>query len=632
MRRFTTTLLLILIGAVYSPSTSEARELVLETVWSGINFNIGLVSAGDDRLFVISQEGRVYVLRNGTVNFNPPFLDITDRVLYGNEPETEQGLLSVAFHPNFASNGYVFAAYTNLAGNGVVSRFQVTGANSDQAFRGSEVILLEVPQPSANHNLNQLGFGPDGHLYISSGDGGYQPDPRCTPQEPDTLLGKILRLDVDQNVATAPYYGIPSDNPFRNDPSVRDEIWAFGVRNAWRISWNPNNSDMIIADVGHNARDEINIVSSSSGGYNFGFPRMEGFSCTPQAFVAECSTPPAACNSSAYTDPVIDLANSASSDACAVIGGYVYDGNAIPQMQGAYVFGNYCGRTSLLIPNGGGYVVEDLDGQIFGMVSFGRDSDGELYIVVPGTNGNDGVIYKIVGLTGGTIELATDSVNVDETAGTVSVEVRRNGSAQGAASVDYATLDGSAIAGDDYTPTSGTLTWADGDSSPKTITVPILDDTVSESLESFQVRLSNAVGAGELGTLVTTEVRIIDDELFADCATNPNTHCFQDGRFTVFVEWRDFDDNTGIGTIVPGASDDSGLFWYFTENNWELLVKVLDACTLNDHYWVFFAATTNVEFTVRILDNETGEIWERTNPMGVLAQAVNDRQAFQGCE
>ncbi len=278
---------------------AAGRHFTLTTVDSGLDTATAIVNAGDDRLFVVAKEGFVWIYRNG-VRQSAPYLDIRDRVLFTGEPESEQGLLSVVFDPDYAVNGYLFVAYTDRDGVGVVSRFSVSGPNPDQAPRGSERVLLRVPQPGANHHLNHLAFGPDGLLYIASGDGGYQPEPSCRPQDGSLLLGKILRLDVHQNLDTPPYHAIPAGNPFVGDPAVRDEIWALGTRNPWRFSFDRATGEFWLADVGQTLREEIDFLPAGSpGGQNWGFKMMEGKTCAAARPIATsrspaASTPPTA--------------------------------------------------------------------------------------------------------------------------------------------------------------------------------------------------------------------------------------------------------------------------------------------------------------------------------------------------
>jgi hypothetical protein len=228
----------------------------------------------------------------------------------------------------------------------------------------------------------------------------------------------------------------------------------------------------------------------------------------------------------------------------------------------------------------------------------------------------------------GALMLGTGSVSVNEGAGTVTLNVRRNGGSIGTVSVSYATSNGTALAGQDYTSTSGTLTFANGESGPMPIQIPLLDDATSENNESFTLALQNPTGGATLGTPSSTQITLIDNE---PCEPSATTACVQQGRFKVSVTWTNFDDEDGVGTIIPSSADDSVLFWFFGSENWEMLMKVIDGCSFNNHFWVFAAATTNVEYTLRVTDTETGASKEFFNPLGNASEAVTDTTAFATC-
>lgn len=628
-------LLTALLGA--ASAEGQARRFELETVATGLDTVVAITHAGDSRVFLVAKEGRVFILRNGQVE-PTPYLDIRDRVLFTGEEEGEQGLLSIAFHPNYGVNGYLFAAYTRRDGTGVISRFGVTGPNPDRASSGSERLLLEVPQPGANHNLNHLTFGPDGYLYISSGDGGYQPEPRCTPQEKGNLLGKLLRIDVDSPTDQPPYHSIPADNPFVGEPGSRGEIWALGLRNPWRFDFDSQTGDLWLADVGHQRFEELNFLAAGRrGGQNWGFKMMEGFSCRGSA--ANCSDPIPPCFDPAYSDPVLDYGH--SSRQCAIIGGFVYRGSRIPELQGAYLAGDYCGATFLVHRQGGGFQREDLSNELFGLVTFGPDAQGEPYLLVGGT------LRRIVGLGEDTsVAFESATANIGEGAGVATVRVRRIGGTEGTVSVKYETVPGSAVGGSavggsmaagDFQPRSGTLTWADGDGAAKTFEVPIVDDTELEGNESFQVVLSDPSGA-ELGSPATQTWTILDNESpGAGCTPSATVLCLgPGGRFQVSATWRDFQGQVGSATAVAldplgEGLEASGLMWFFTRDNMEILVKVLDACGVNGHRWVFFSAATSVEYTVRVLDTETAVLRTYSDTLGQASPATTDSEAFD-CE
>lgn len=605
-------------AVLLAASPAAARHFALTTVDTGLDTATAIVNAGDTRLFVVAKEGYVWIYRNGARQ-SLPFLDIRDRVLFTGEPESEQGLLSIAFDPDFAENGFFFAAYTERDGTGVVSRFSVSGPNPDQAPRGSEKILLRVPQPGANHKLNHLAFGPDGMLYVGSGDGGYQPEPVCTPQQGDVLLGKILRLDVRQNLDTPPYHAIPADNPFLGDAGVRDEVWALGTRNPWRFSFDRATGDFWLADVGHKLREEIDFLpAGSSGGQNWGFKMMEGKMCRGSS--ANCDFPIPGCFDAAYSAPVLDYGHDARH--CAIIGGHVYRGAAIPALQGLYLGGDYCGATFVVRRSAGAFELEELSADLFRLIAFGEDAQGETYLLAAGT------LYQLAGLADDSqVAFGAPAVSRAEDAGSVSLTLKRGGGALGAASVRWATAAGSAGAAD-FVAAGGTVSWASGDGSDKTLSVALVDDAELEGNETFRVVLSEAVGA-TLGTPAEATVEILDNEIDqGPCTPADAVLCLAGGRFRVTVAWRDYQGQTGSGHAVPLDYGPSGFLYFFEPTNIEMLVKTLDGCAINGHFWVFAAATTDVEYTLRVIDTRTGRLLEYRNPLGVASPTVNDTRAF----
>jgi glucose/arabinose dehydrogenase/endonuclease I len=319
---------------------------------------------GSDRLFLIEQAGRVLVLLNGEVQASP-FLDIRDRVRAGGE----RGLLSIAFAPDFRDSGHFYLWYTNADGDTVLSRFRA-GNPQGPADPGSEQILLTVEQPFSNHNGGRLMFGPDGMLYLGLGDGGSGNDPLNAGQSGDTLLGKIIRIDVDPALGG---YGIPKDNPFVGDAGILDEIWALGVRNPWRLSFDGLTGDLYIADVGQGAREEVNFQpASSAGGENYGWKIMEGSRCTDQS----------GCEQTGLTLPVAEYSHDIG---CSITGGEVYRGSDHPSLYGRYLFADYCsGRIWGLLRGNGGWQMTALADTDFRIVTFGEDESGNVYISARG--------------------------------------------------------------------------------------------------------------------------------------------------------------------------------------------------------------------------------------------------------
>ncbi|HJW13641.1 MAG TPA: PQQ-dependent sugar dehydrogenase, partial [Thermoanaerobaculia bacterium] len=320
------------------PAEASVPDIAVQSLAAGMGPITSIANAGDSRLFLTLQTGRILIFAGGQVQ-PAPFLDLASSISCCGE----RGLLGLAFHPRFASKRFFFVDYTNTAGNTVIARYEASAANPNSADPASGVILLTIPQPFANHNGGQLQFGPDGYLYIGMGDGGSANDPFCNAQRDDTLLGKLLRIDVDQNVSTPPFYGIPAGNPFAGPGPPQDEIWARGLRNPWRFSFDRGTGDLYIADVGQSAREEIDFQPrASAGGENYGWKVMEGSLCGAGGS-SGCPAGVLSCNAPGFKSPLYEYGH-AGSGGCTgtVIGGYVYRGAAYPALRGVYLYGDYC--------------------------------------------------------------------------------------------------------------------------------------------------------------------------------------------------------------------------------------------------------------------------------------------------
>ncbi len=352
--------------------------LTLETVASGLDNPLDLTTpAGDTRLFVANQNGVVNVINGGQV-LGTPYLNLSGDVSTGGE----QGLLGIAFHPNYAANGFFYASYTDNNGDSRIDRFTVS-ADPNVAGVNTRLNIITIPQPNTNHNGGQIAFGSDGMLYYSVGDGGGSNDPDNSGQDLTTLLGAMLRLDVDGGTP----YAIPSDNPFAGSPTAREEIWAQGLRNPWRFSFDRTSGNIYIGDVGQNALEEVNVESATAAGLNYGWNVMEGTRCRPGGNQN--------CDQTGLTLPAIEYPN--PSQGCAVTGGYVYRGSAIPEIVGHYFYSDFCGGWLRSFRYENGSVSDETEwsvGQFGNPRSFGEDADGELYIlsgsavrrIVPVTN------------------------------------------------------------------------------------------------------------------------------------------------------------------------------------------------------------------------------------------------------
>lgn len=347
----------------------HSQDIELETFATGFSSPVNVKHAGDDRLFVVERAGIIKILNSdGTTNATP-FLDINSLVINSGG---EQGLLAMAFHPNYTANGYFYVDYINNSGDTVISRF--TRATANTADPNSEVILLTIDQPFSNHNGGDMHFGPnDGYLYISTGDGGSGNDPGNRAQNLGLLLGKMLRIDVDGT--SNGNYGIPADNPFVGNSTALDEIWAYGLRNPWKWSFDRDNGDMWIADVGQSAREEINkVAASSSGGENYGWKCYEG--SIIGTFVTGCST-------ITHTPPVAEYNYGGSPFKCSITGGYRYRGTLQSSLEGLYFFSDYCSDEIGVVRETAPDVFQlSFEDQFSGgFAAFAEDVNGELYVV-----------------------------------------------------------------------------------------------------------------------------------------------------------------------------------------------------------------------------------------------------------
>ncbi|MEO8933011.1 MAG: PQQ-dependent sugar dehydrogenase [Xanthomarina sp.] len=368
MKSTTHTLLFLLL-----PFFLFSQEVQLELFASGLSSPLGLKHAGDQRLFAVERGGLIKIINSdGTVN-GTPYLNISSKVIASGE----QGLLGVAFHPQYASNGVFFINYVNTSGNTVIAKYVTNPPNSNTANAASEEILFTVTQPYTNHNGGNLDFGNDGYLYIGLGDGGGSGDPNNNAQNLTTFLGKMLRIDVD-NAQGGNIYGIPADNPFPNaaNPTALPEIWAYGLRNPWRFSFDSLTQDLWIADVGQNEIEEINRVSGNQAGLNYGWRCYEG----NQTYNNSGDCP----DTSELTFPIAQYThNSNGNFKCSITGGYIHRGTLQPHFNGWYFFADYCSNEIGILKNTGStwnmtfttpYVGN-------GWTTFGQDMNGELYIV-----------------------------------------------------------------------------------------------------------------------------------------------------------------------------------------------------------------------------------------------------------
>jgi glucose/arabinose dehydrogenase len=345
-------------------SFPDPNAFTWQLIVSGLDRPVDLQDDGSGRLFVVEKLGHIHVIESGAW-IETPFLNIEDRV---NNRSNEMGFLGLAFHPNYAQNGYIFVNYTGNGGDTFISRFQVSG-DPNVANPSSEVNLLQVNQPFPNHNGGGLDFGPDGYLYAGLGDGGSAGDPFGNGQKTDTLLGKVLRLDVDSDEP----YAIPADNPFGN------EIWDYGLRNPWRVAFDLLTGDLYMGDVGQGAWEEIDIhPAGEAGGINYGWDFREG------AHEYDGTAP------SGLVDPIAEYSH--AEGGCSITGGYVYRGS-MPEWNGIYLYGDYCSGFiwGLLRSSDGEWMNQLLFQTGARITSFGQDEAGEVYLVSDG-----GEVYQLV--------------------------------------------------------------------------------------------------------------------------------------------------------------------------------------------------------------------------------------------
>jgi len=358
------------------PFDPARLTLSLEVVAEGLDAPLAIAHTNDGsgRIFVAEQRGTVRMVQDGSVR-GEPLLDIADRV----RARGEQGMLGIAFHPDFPADPRLFVDYTDRSGTTVVSSFPVDGERADAT---AETVILRIDQPYANHNGGAIAFGPDGYLYVATGDGGAGGDPHGFGQALDTHLGKILRLDIDASMGEATY-SVPADNPFVDRTSARPEIWLTGLRNPWRMSFDRATGDLWIGDVGQNAWEEIDVARAGQGGLNFGWNRVEGFDCFPPGN--------GSCETAGMTMPVAVYGHEFG---CSVTGGVVYRGTQQPELAGGYLFADYCsGNVWLLDPAGDGPQDPFLALESRRSISsFGEDEAGEVYA----TDLSGGALLRIV--------------------------------------------------------------------------------------------------------------------------------------------------------------------------------------------------------------------------------------------
>ncbi|WP_418513358.1 PQQ-dependent sugar dehydrogenase [Corallibacter sp.] len=388
MKKLYTSILLLTYSIV-----SISQSIDIEPYASGFTNPVSIKHAGDNRLFIVERAGVIKIVNNDGSTNPTPFIDINTLV---SNSGGERGLLGLAFHPNYLTNGFFYVNYINNNGDTVISRFVTNPPDNNTANPSTEEILLTIAQPYSNHNGGDIAFGSDGYLYIATGDGGSGGDPENRSQNLNSLLGKLLRIDVN-TASGGNNYRIPSDNPFVGTANARDEIWAYGLRNPWRFSFDRQTNDIWIADVGQNDIEEINMVPITTAGVNYGWRCYEGNSAYNTTGCPDVNT---------ITFPVSQYSHSGSGAfKCSISGGYRYRGTAQSTLSGLYFFADYCSNEIGILEYNGTTWDMSFTQQYSGnnWTAFGEDVDGEIYVA----GLSSGNIFKIVDTN-----LSTDEFNL----------------------------------------------------------------------------------------------------------------------------------------------------------------------------------------------------------------------------
>ena len=520
-------------------------EIDLQATVVGLAEPVWVTNSPNDvtTLYVVDQQGQIVAVDLATSN-QSVYLDVSGILVplgaFGPDSFDERGLLGLAFHPDFATNGLLYtytsqplagaADYSTMPGGTLANHQSVVTEWNDPDPADPTVPvdptsareLLRVDEPQFNHNAGALAFDSNSYLYVAFGDGGGADDEGVghgtgNGQDPSNPLGAIVRIDPLGNNSTNGSYGIPATNPFVGVVGHLEEIFAYGFRNPFRMSFDPTTGDLWVADVGQNDIEEIDVVTA---GGNYGWNLKEGSfffvgdGANDGFVIADDPGVPAG-----LIDPVAEYDHD---EGIAVIGGFVYRGSRFPAAQGRYVFGDF--STSFGAPAGRLFYLNSANAiQEIGILGrtgleeyltgIGVDGSGEIYILSNMTAtpfGTTGTVY-LAESTPGAVAFGSGTATVNENVGNATVTVQRTGGFGGAASIDYATADGTATAGSDYVAASGTLSWLDGEAGSKTFTVAITDDTVVDSNENFTVTLSNATGAA-IGSVATQTVTINDND------------------------------------------------------------------------------------------------------------------------
>ncbi len=600
----------------------EIEDIVAEPVFSGLEDPVWVTSEPDGALSITLLPGIVLRRRGGGLD-PQPVLDIQHRVRGAGG-----GLHSVVFHP---TEPWLFAHFSEAESfDLVVSRFDLAG-DPPRAQLASEAELLRIPKASPLHYGGQLAFGPDGYLWLSTGDSSRpgMADPQCAAQATTSLEGKVLRLDVDTGSLAAPYYAIPADNPFAAGGGA-PEVWGYGLRNPWRFSFDRETGDLWLSDVGEAQREEVSFLAAGTGaGTNFGWKVMEGTYCFSDLSGCDAGLP--GCGDAGYQPPLLEYGH--AEGRCAIVGGFVYRGRLVPALHGRYVYGDFCSGELWAAAAGGG--VESLPIRLPGMSTLGEDAEGELWLaadLLPPLGSATDQVYRLRDTSlpaAGLVELEIRTIEVSEGDGMVEVGVVRVGGTEGAVRVLVSAVGGTATAGVDFVAEPAEIAWEDGEVGRRTFPVALIDDGAFEGVESLAITLDLIAGEGILGARDRGTVSVSDDDV---CMSDATHLCLNRGRFRASVSFTTYEGLEGQGQAVA-LGEDAGFFWFFSAGNPELVIKVLDACQLPgfNSFWVFAAGLTDLRTNLRVIDTATGEERLYSRALGAPYDPVRDTAAFDTC-
>jgi hypothetical protein len=598
----------------------------LEQVLGGLTAPVDLVAPGDGsgRLFLVEQGGRIRILEGGQLLPNP-FLDLHQLVTCGASYCGERGLLGLAFAPDYATSRAFYVDYTNVDGDTVIARYRVAATDPRRAEPESAQVLLTIDQPADNHNGGHLAFGADGFLYVGMGDGGGGGDPNDNGQNRNSLLGKLLRIDVGGDGA----YAVPADNPFVGVAGTRPEIWALGLRNPWRFSFDRATGDLFVGDVGQNLYEEVDFVPSAvGGGQNFGWRRMEA---------SHCFSPASGCNDGTLTLPILEYDHDRG---CSVTGGFRYRGSAIRELVGSYLYSDFCdGRIWAATPDAGGHwQTEVLVDSSLAVVSFAEDEAGELYIVGYGDGRSaNGTLWRLRN-AGATCTAQTLCLDGGRFAVSATWVNQYDGSHGNAVPVAYSDLTGYFTFGDprnlelvvkvlDFGEAGGPIKVYYGQMTDLQFTLTVTEVATGD-VRRYENTVGNCGGFDDAAFTFDAAPPGVAKSA-GSCVGSATRLCLLDRRFAVEVDWANQFDGSGGNAQAAGLTDFAGLFTFTDPRNVEMVVKTLVFQDNGgaDRILVLAGALSNLEYVMRVIDTSNGEVRSYLNPPGSYCGII-DADAF----